>query len=154
MANDKVRLAAAKLLLDRGVRFTISGAPVVLRLLRLNRIHIRPLRAGTIICMSRIMDENGIDELEMPKEYNQKLDVVALLIATAMLNGKYRIKFFARLLSRILLWKVPAKVLRELYLYVATVDKLADFMTITAYFGIQARMMMNPRMTGQMKKGS
>jgi hypothetical protein len=44
----KVRVAGIDLLLDRGVRFTVTDAPVLLKWLGLNKIRIRPLRGGTI----------------------------------------------------------------------------------------------------------
>lgn len=152
--KSNVRLAAASILLDRGVRFTITGAPWYWRLLRLDRIRIRPLRAGTIMEISRLIDESGLDNMRIQKDANIRLDVISHIIAVAILNGKGRIKLFSSTLARLLLWHVPAYVLRQIYSRIAGLNKVSDFMIITIYFGIQAQMMMSPREMGQMKEGS
>lgn len=153
-SKSNVRLAAADLLLDRGVRFTISGAPWYWRLLGLNRIHIRPMRAGTIMEISRIMDGYGLDDIRVQKDANTRLDIIAIIVATAMLNSKRKIKLFSGILTKLLLWKVPAYVIRQVYRQIAGLNKISDFMSITIYFGIQAQMMMNPKEMGQTGKGS
>ena len=152
--ESNVRLAAANILLDRGVRFTISDAPWYWKLLRINRVCIRPLRAGTIMEISRLIDENELDDIRIQKDANNRLDVIALIIAVAILNGKQTIKLFSGILSKMLLWKIPAHVLQDIYKQVAKVNKLTDFMNITIYFGMQAEMMMNPREMGQEEEGS
>jgi hypothetical protein len=152
--TNNVRLAAANMLLDRGVRYTISNAPLFWRLLRLNRIEIKPLKAGTIIAISRIVDENRLDKTETANQAKEKLDSIALLIATAILNGRGKIKYFSRLLSRVLLWKVPLSILLTLFYHIVQANQLTDFTNITGYFAIQARMMMNPKNTGQHAEGS
>lgn len=154
MNQSNVRLAAASILLDRGVQFTISNAPWYWRLLRINRIHIRPLRAGTIMEISRMIDESELSEIHIQLDANIKLDVITRIIAMAVLNGKYKIKFFSGILSRMLLWKVPAHVLKQIYRHIAKLNKVTDFMNITIYFGIQTEMMMSPKNTGQEKEGS
>lgn len=155
MANrSNIRLAAASILLDRGVRFTISGAPWYWKLLGFNPILIRPLRCGTIMEISRIIDETGLADIQMQKDANTRLDTVALIVATAMLNSRLKIKYFAGILARMLLWKVPGYVLRDVYRQIAKINKVTDFMSITIYFGIQAQMMMSPKEMGQVVKGS
>jgi|GEM_PF-1730554 hypothetical protein len=149
-----VRLAAANILLDRGVRFTIQDAPWYWKLFRINRIHIRPLRAGAIMEISRLIDENGLDDIRIQKDANNKLDAISLIIAVAILNGEYRIKLLSGILSKMLLWKIPAHVLQGIYKQVAKINKLTDFMNITIYFGMQAEMMMSPRQMGQEEEGS
>jgi hypothetical protein len=152
--QSNARLAAANILLDRGVRFEIRGAPWYWRLLRLNRIRIRPLRAGAIMEISRLMDERGLGDICIQKEANARLDAIALIIAVAMLNSKRGIRLFSGILARLLLWQVRANVLREIYETVARLNKVSDFMNITTYFGIQAQMMMNPKEMGQEEEGS
>lgn len=152
--RNNTRLAAANILLDRGVRFTISGAPFLLRMLRLNKFYIKPLRAGTILEISRLFDENGLDNIQMQKDANLKLDVLCRIISAAILNGKFKIACFSGLLAKLLLWKMPAKALKEICDRIARLNKVTDFMSITIYFGIQAQMMMNPRNMGQARKGS
>ncbi|MFR9164997.1 MAG: hypothetical protein ACLVKO_01765 [Dysgonomonas sp.] len=152
--QSNVRLAAASILLDRGVRFTITGAPWYWRMLRLNKIRIRPLRAGTIMEISRLIDENELDDIRVQKDANTKLDTITLIIAVAMLNSKRRIRLFSGILARLLLWQVPVDIIRQVYSQIAKINKVSDFMSITIYFDIQAQMMMSPKEMGQMKKGS
>ncbi len=155
MANkSNIRLAAANILLGRGVRFTISDAPFYWKILRMHRLHIRPLYVGTIVELTRIIDENGFDDISLQRDVNSKLDSVALLIAVAVLNNKYKIRCFSRTLARLLVWKVPAETLLRIFAEVVRVNKISDFMSITIYFGIQTQMMMNPRNTGREETGS
>ncbi|MDR3057761.1 MAG: hypothetical protein LBU84_06430 [Prevotella sp.] len=154
MANSNVRLAAANLLLDRGVRFTIPDAPFYWRLLRLNKIHIRPLRGGTIAEISRLIDEYQLDDVRSVNAINQKLSAISEVIAVAILNNKKAIARFTGRLAKLLLWKVPAHVLIEIFLCISGVNKVSDFTLITVFFCQQATMMMSPRNTGQTGKGS
>lgn len=151
---NNVRLAAANMLLDRGVRYTISDAPLLWQLFRLNKIEINPLKAGTIIEISRIIDENELDKIETVNEAKEKLGSIALLVAVSVLNNKEKIKYFSRYLSKVLLWKMPLNVLLTIFYHVVQVNHLADFTNITGYFAIQAQMMMNPKNMGQQGTGS
>lgn len=154
MANSNVRLAAANLLLNRGVRFTIPDAPVFWRLLRLNKIHIRPLRGGTIAEISRLIDIHKLDKVETNEQANQNLAVISRIIAMAILNKKKAIARFTDRLTNLLLWGVPGHVLIEIFFYISGLNKISDFTVITVFFCQQATMMMSPRITGQMEKGS
>lgn len=155
---EQIRLEAARLLLGRGIRFIIKDAPFLYRLFRLNRISIHHLKAGTIMEISRLVDENKLYDIRVPIDANKRLDALALIIATAVLNRKDRIEKEALKLSRFLLWKVPAQTLIDIYQTIAPVTKIMDFMTITRFFEIQAQTMMNPKNLttnpGQTKKGS
>ena len=154
MAERNIRLAAANMLLKRGMRFTISDAPFLWRLFRLNRVRIRPFYGGTLAEISRIMDENGLNDIFRAEQANAKLEAISLLIAVSILNGKSRIKWFSGRLSRLLLWKVPPHTLVDMFFRISSVNKVSDFMNITIYFGIQAQMMMSPKIAGQTEKGS
>lgn len=152
--TDNVRLAAANMLLDRGVRYTISDAPLSWQLLRCNRINIRPLKAGTLIEIGRIIDIYKLDKISNANEAILKLESIALMIAMAILNKKYTIRFLAKSISKLLLWKVPAKVLITVFFQILQVNKLTDFMSITKYFEHQTQMMMSPKNLGHQQKGS
>lgn len=152
--TNNIRLAAANLLLDRGVKYTIPYAPLFLQLLRLNRIQIRPLKAGTLIEISRIIDENKLNEIETTEQASQKLKPIIQTIAVAILNSKRKIRYFSNTLSNILLWKTPLKVLLTIFYHIIQVNNLTDFINITKYFEHQAQMMMNPKNLGQEEKGS
>lgn len=152
MADPKQRIAAAKLLLGRGMRFTITDAPLLWRMLRLNSITIHHLRAGTIAEISAIIDRDGLDDIRVPAEANANMPAIALCVAVAVLNDKKRIERYAERLAKLLLWKLPAQTLIDIYYVIAGLNKLSDFMIITGYFSHQATMMMSPKIPGQMKK--
>jgi hypothetical protein len=152
--TNNVRLAAANMLLDRGVRYTISGAPLSWQLLRLNRIKINPLKAGTIIEISRIIDENKLDKIETVSGIKEKLDSITLLVAVSILNNRRKIKYFSPVLSKVLLWKIPLNILLTIFYHIVQVNHLADFTNITRYFAIQAQMMMDPKNMGQQATGN
>lgn len=154
MAENNPRLAAAQLLLGRGIRFIIKDAPLLYRLFRLNRITISQLRAGTIIEISRLIDEHGLADARKPSDINLHLDVIARIIAVAVLNRKKRISLFTDRLAKFLLWKVPAQTLSEIYLRIARLNDVKDFMIITKYFEVITSRMMSPKNLGQEIKGS
>lgn len=148
----EAQVKAARLLLDRGIRFTIPDAPVWDRIRRKNKILIRPLRAGTIMEITVLMIEHGLEGLTN-MQMNCKLDVLAKIIATAVLNDDQSIERNCEAHAKILLWKCPAHVLIKIYRYIESLNQIEDFTTITGYFSRQVRMMMNRR-TGQQAKGS
>lgn len=152
--EDSIKLAAAELLLDRGVRFTITDAPFFLRILSLNRIRIKALRGGTIAEISRIMSRDEMLDIKEVSEANAKMDSIALVVAIAILNGDKRIRIFSKQLASFLLWKVNPLTLFQIYLIIASVNKISAFMTITEYFSHLTKVMMSPRIPGQTVMGS
>jgi hypothetical protein len=149
--SEKARLAAANILLERGIRFTISDAPWYLRLFRLNKIRISPLKAGTIIEISRLLDEAGLSEMAMPCDVNERLDILSRIISVAVLNRRWKIRYLSGVYTRILLWHLPATVISDIFGYIQRLNRLKDFMITTRYFAIQAEMMMSPKNQGQVK---
>lgn len=154
MADNRQRIAAARLLLGRGMRFTITDAPLFWRLLRLNRITIHHLRGGTIAEIAMIIDRDKLNDISIPKEANINMVSISLIVAIAILNRENRIKRYSEKLAKLLLWKIPAQTLIEIFYIIAGLNKLSDFMNITGYFSHQATMMMSPKISGQTKKGS
>lgn len=151
MADTQIK--AAKLLLERGIRFTIPDAPLWDRIRRQNRIYIPPLRAGTIMETVILMLENGLDEKLTNKELHSRLDIVAAIIATAVLNDATAIANKREALTQKLLWKCPAHVLITIYRHIESLNQLEDFTHITGFFNRQVRMMTAKR-TGQQQEGS
>lgn len=148
MAQSK----AAKLLLDRGVRLTIPDAPILDRLLRRNVIHIRPLKGGTILECAILMLDNELDEVLTATELHTKLDVIAEIIAVAILNDEEAIANQREELTRKLLWKYSAKGMIDLFRHFEPLNEIEDFMNITNFFASQTRRM-TARKVGQ-RKGS
>lgn len=152
--EDRIRLEAADLLLDRGMRFTISDAPVLIKAMRMNRFNIRPLKAGTIIEIVRLVILYELESVENEAAANGKLAEIAEVVAVAILNDRKKIKRYTRIVKRLLLWKVTASTLFRIYFVVSRINKVSDFMTITGYFADQAQAMMNPKLPGQSIQGS
>jgi len=146
-----VRLQAAERLLDKGVRFRLPG-PFYKRLLRLNRLDVRPLRGGAILEIARVIIENGIEEhvkLEDWAFLEKNIEPVARCTAIAVLGTKERIEKEADALTEKLLWKIPAGKLVEMFRVIAVQNRLTDFTNITRLYLHQTTMMMNPRNLGQ-----
>ncbi|HHT23171.1 MAG TPA: hypothetical protein GXZ87_07670 [Bacteroidales bacterium] len=151
MTDSETKLAAANLLLQRGVRFRVD-APFFIRLLQHDFIEIKPLYAGTIVELSRIVLEDGLENLTR-QQANEKISSVCRLIATAMLNGKKKLKKVDRLAKR-LEKRIPAYSLFEIYIHINNVNQQVDFSIITDYFSRQMNLMMTRKLPGQNQKGS
>lgn len=150
MTDSETKLAAANLLLQRGVRFKVD-APFFLRIFRPYTIEIKPLYAGTIVELSRIILEQELEKLT-PQQAKEKISSVCLLIATAMLNGKNKGKKVDKL-SRRLEKRVPAYQLFDIFIHIANVNKQADFTNITDYFSRMMNQMMTRKLPGQESEG-
>jgi hypothetical protein len=154
MDRGDIGLRAADLLLDRGMRFTVSDAPFYLKMFGLHRFRIRPLRAGTIMEISRTIDKEGLSDIKDEAAANSRMDKIALVIAMAILNRRLAIGRLKGILAAALLWKIPASTLYRIYLTIARINSISDFMTITGFFALQSAMMMKPKIPGQRGKGS
>jgi hypothetical protein len=150
MEANNIRAATANVLLDRGVIFRLKGAPFFLRLLRMDRIKIKPLRAGTILHIETLMRKHGLSALATEAEVHLKLDATAEIIATAALNGKRKIRYLSRPLYKLLL-RLPAKTLIDMFTVISSANASTHFMIITVYFDSLTTAMM---MTGHMEEGS
>lgn len=153
-STDNVRLAAANILLGRGVKYNIPNTPLFWQLFRLNRLHIRPLKAGTLIEISSIINQYNLNTIEDVETAYLKLKPITKLIAISILNRKKKIRFFSSLLTNALLWSIPAKYLLSIFYQIVQINNLSDFMNITIYFEHQAQMMMGTKNLGQEIKGS
>lgn len=145
--DANARLAAADAILDRGVRFKIPHAPVRIRLLGLDRITIKSLRAGTILEISRVIDSNQIEDAIMLKDHAflvRCLEPMAQCIALAMINDKLLIRRFTKLVKKMVL-RLPPDMIVEIFLHIERLNQKKLFLTITRFFLIQAQMMTSPR---------
>jgi hypothetical protein len=145
MDDAAVRSSASDLLLDRGVLFNIKGAPLWMRLLRLNRLRIRPMRVGTILTLDRIVQANGLGADKQVDGIHTKLAAIAELIAVAVLGSKLRIRFLSKPFARFLLWKLPARELIRMHRTVASANQSSHFTTITVYYVITTDLLMTAK---------
>ncbi len=153
--DEKItKMRAASMLLERGVRFKITDAPFLLRALRLNRITIKGLKAGTIAAYSLIIYHRQLDLHIAEKEYLYRhIKDIAKVIAIATLNSRYRIKFLSGAFAHLLLWRVSYPTLIEMFVTLASLDSAVDFSSITIWMNQQTMMLMNPK-TGHLREGS
>jgi hypothetical protein len=148
------RLKAAERILDRGVRFRLP-APFFSRLFRLNRIEIKPLKAGTIMEFSRIVLKHQLEEAISLRNYDflsKSIEPVARCLAVAVLNDRKKIEQRTDKLQKWLMWRVNPQLLIEMFLIVEPMTRTSDFMIITRYFVMQTLMMLNPNL-GQEENG-
>ena len=154
MEEDKIRLAAANLLLQRGVKFKVD-APFWQRLLGLNVIHIKPLYPGTIAAFSAEILKAGLENADTAKVL-ENISIVAKIVAIAMLNDETKIIKYADKLAQKLLWRTPAIQLVNIYSTIDNVNRVMDFTIITNSTTRMMQMMMNPKLmsSGQDESGS
>ncbi|NCB68982.1 MAG: hypothetical protein EOM47_09050 [Bacteroidia bacterium] len=152
--ENEIRLAAANLLLQRGVKYKVD-APFWQRLTGRNVIHIKPLFPGTIAAFSLEILKHGLENATQEKVL-ENISVVARVIAIAILNDEKEIEMNADELGRKLLWKVPANQLLNIYSAIENVSRVVDFTIITNSITRMMQMMMNPKLMslGQDEKGS
>lgn len=154
MDEQLIQQRAAILLLERGVRFNIVDAPFWLKILRLNRITISALRAGTIAEYSLVILQKQLDLRVADREYLcSEIDSICRIIAIAMLNSPLKIRFLTKYLARLLKWKMPYSELIRIFLTLVEINNAVDFTTITTWMNSQMTMLMSPKM-GHEEKGS
>lgn len=154
MDENEIRLAAANLLLQRGVRYKVD-APFWHRVARKNVIHIKPLYAGTIAAFSLVILRRKLENCS--REFLlENIDAVCLVIAIAILNDELKIETNAAVLARQLEWKIPVLQLLNIYSALENVSRIVDFTIITNSTIRMMQMMMNPKLmsSGQDEKGS
>lgn len=154
METNEVRLAAANLLLQRGVKFKVD-APFWQRLTGRNVIHIRALYPGTIAAISLEILQHGLEDSTQEKAL-ENISVICRIIAIAVLNDEKKIDTGADKLAKQLLWKIPAMQLLNIYSAIDNVNRVMDFTIITNSITRMMQMMMNPKLmsSGQDEKGS
>lgn len=137
------RIKAADLLLDKGVRFRVP-APFYRRWLRKDTLDIKPLRAGTIIEISKVVVANELDKHLEQRAWEQlqnNIEAVALCISIAVLNDKQKIARQADKLAAKLLWRYNTGVLISMFRVILTQTHKEDFIGITKFLVRQAMMM-------------
>ena len=147
---------ATDAILDRGVRYNIPHAPVRYRLLGLHRITIKPLRAGTILEISRIVIENKLEDAIMLDDrafLSESIRPIAECIAVAVANSRWHIRLLRRPLTAMIL-QLPVDVILQIFLHIESRNQKRLFLTITRYFSVMTQMMVSPRTLGQADQGS
>jgi hypothetical protein len=152
------RLKAAEAILEKGVRFRLP-APFYKKWFKKDFVSIHPLKAGTILEISRIVLENKLEDAIAMGDYEfllNSVDPCAQCIAIAILNDKKKIERENETgkLKNKLLWMIADTSLLEIFLKVLLMNRVSDFMNITKFFVMTMRTMMNPKNLGQDENGS
>lgn len=152
------RLNAVSAILERGVQFKLP-APFYKKWLKMDVCIIRPLKAGTILEISRIVLENNLEQAIALGDYQflkKSIEPCVECIAVATLNDRKKIAREERTgrLKRILLNKVSTVSLIDLFMKVLLMNRVYDFMNITKFFWTQMATMMNPKNLGHEANGS
>lgn len=136
--DNEIRGQATDLLLERGVQFAMPYSRYIRWAIpkRWRQLTIRHLKAGTILEIERLVIHHNLSDNLLSPE----VEVLAEVIALSALNSRRRIKLFRKPLKRWLLWGISSESLLELFGIVRTMNRLEDFMTITIWALLTARM--------------
>lgn len=148
-------MAAADRIMDRGVRFKMP-APFLIRVLRLNRLTVRPLRPGAILAFSKIVIAHNLEDAVMLNKHDAIIaatEAMSKCISVAILNNKWRIRWFAGLLSNWIMWRATYGQILEMFIILNELNKAQDFTPITIFFCHQTQLMMNPKNMGHDANG-
>lgn len=147
MEKQLIEMQAANLLLERGIRFKIKDAPFFIKLLRLNRLTIAALKAGTIARYSLIIYSKQLHVRISDVEYlYAEIDSVCEVIAIAILNHPIKIKLLYKTFARLLKWKIPYTELIKIFISIVEINKAVDFTTITSFLLNQMKRLMSPKL--------
>ena len=121
---------AADVLLDNGVYFETEGL-----FGRNKRWTIRPSKLGTLYEITRLYLRHEIDmdkfELNPMKEANEITNIsakdYAKVVAIAVLNSRWKIKFFKGILANYFYWKITPKKLLQIMFIVVDANNVLDF---------------------------
>ena len=150
------RLNAANVILNRGVRFRLP-APFYRRLLKRDWVIIRPLKFGTILEISKVVLESGIEDAITLSDHEfleKVIEPCSRCIAIAILNDKGKIARNTDKLTNRLMWNIAPQSIVDIFVKISTMNRVSDFIIITRYLLRQMTMMMNRRNLGQEEEGS
>jgi hypothetical protein len=123
---------AAEVLLDRGVSWPVQ-APWFLRIFgkKKVRLSVRALKLGTLLELSLLYAEMGIDPEDMknnPHELIRKhLKTVCRITALCILNSEVKIKLFTKPLARYIRWAFTGNMLFEVMFFIITYSAVKSF---------------------------
>lgn len=125
-------------ILEKGVRVKLP-APFLLRLVFIRNISLvlRQPGAGTLLHVARLSLQSGfnIDSLnkgeinEVHRMIEAHAKTMAKICAVLFLNGKWKIRLFARPFANWLMWKLTARKMAEIALLAVVYGGYQDFTT-------------------------
>lgn len=122
------------LLLDRGVEFTVAKKGF-LKKKKERKFLIKQPYLGTLDILSSLFLRMELNENELNSDplgetkrlINRSAKDCAMVVAVAILNDKWKIKFFKKRLANYLLWRVTPQKLWQLTLIINNMSNLWDF---------------------------
>jgi hypothetical protein len=113
---------------------TLLGEGMVFKAGRL-KLHLKQSYLGTLLHLSKIYSLISLDEAKLKDSafagsymlVPENAKRVALLIAIAVLNSKWKIKFFSKPLANYLLWVITPEKLFQIMGLVLVVNNTASF---------------------------
>ena len=140
MGSDEqgIRSQAIDLLLGRGVQFDLPAPPLIRWLVprRCRRLTIRHLKAGTILEIERLALRHKLSD----EPFNPRVEVLAEVLAVAILNSRWRIPLFRQPLKHWLLWGVASESLLELFAVTRSLCRVEDFTAFTIWTMLTANL--------------
>lgn len=136
--DQGIRSQAVDLLLGRGVQFDLPAPPLIRWLVprRCRRLTIRHLKAGTILEIERLALRHKLSE----EPFNPQVEVLAEVLAVAILNSRWRIPLFRQPLKHWLLWGVASESLLELFAVTRSLCRVEDFSVFTIWTMLTANL--------------
>lgn len=136
--DQGIRSQAVDLLLGRGVQFDLPAPPLIRWLVprRCRRLTIRHLKAGTILEIEQLALRHKLSE----EPFNPRVEVLAEVLAVAILNSRWRIPLFRQPLKHWLLWGVASESLLELFAVTRSLCRVEDFTAFTIWTMLTANL--------------
>jgi hypothetical protein len=153
---------AADTILEKGVRVKLP-APFFLRLFcREIGLVLRQPKYGTLLYVSRISLKAGFDvsklesgELgEVHELLRRNIMPLSRIMAVLFLNGKWKIRLFARPVARWLMWKLTPRKMAEIALLAVAFAGYEDFTTTIRLIGAMRMKATAPRNLSHDESGS
>lgn len=132
-ATEKERKTYAALI-NKGLDFTVERTGLFGKG-RKRTFHIKQLYLGTMDLVSETFAKMEIDEVKIsedPIAEGRRLEhlyarEMARIVALAVLNGKWKIRFFARFYTSYFLWRINPTKLYQLAMIINTLSNTPDF---------------------------
>lgn len=141
--EQQVRLRAAETILDRGVRLKMP-APSILKLLRLNRLNVKPQRAGTILEFAKVVTTHQLENCAAKgfAALEKEIEPCCRCIAISLLNRRLMIKWFTSRVTKWLIWQYKTSNLIRAFLIIFEMNSAANFSIITKFYVTTTKTMM------------
>lgn len=144
---------AAETILDNGLVFKTRRKYLKWLLGKEVAWYIRPSKLGTLMILSGLYLRYELKEADLNQAPIKTANYLAAkaarnyarVAAIAVLNGKWKIRFFARPLAGYFLWALTPRELLQLVTVVIEANNVLDFMTSIRLTSGIARMMTAPR---------